>query len=366
MASLLKDSFNTQYFSLFCSALKKTVPSFREKTFLSQVFSPDWEGKELKERMRHVTLLLPAHLPGDFSRQVEALTQTLEKIYKTRGGGHLADLIFPDFIEVFGLAHPQESLNAMETITQFISCEFAVRPFLKADQEMVLRKMLEWSEHPHHHVRRFSSEGCRPRLPWAMALPALKKDPAPILPILENLKADSSLFVRKSVANNLNDIAKDHPGVVKELIGKWKGYSPETDWILKHGSRTLLKKADPEALAFFGWGGKLKTTVSVFKLSKKKVQIGEEMSFSFNIELNEKKAAPVRIEFAVHYMKANGTQSRKIFQLSQTSLEPGKQYTFKRKLSFRDLTTRKHHKGAHQLGIVVNGKDVETLPFTLV
>src|SRR5688572_14204950 len=149
--------------------------------------------------------------------------------------------------------------------------------------------MLKWSKHARRHVRRLSSEGCRSRLPWAMAIPALKKDPSPILPILENLKNDESLFVRKSVANNLNDIAKDHPQVVLELVKKWKGNSEQTDWIIRHGCRTLLKKADQNVYALFGLNGKTNCEVNNLKLSKTKIKIGERLGFSFGLKNAGKK-----------------------------------------------------------------------------
>ncbi len=141
-------------------------------------------------------------------------------------------MVFTEYVENFGLEHYDISMSAMEFITQFISCEYAIRPFIIRYPGKAMKQMLQWSKHESLHVRRFSSEGCRPRLPWAMALPALKKDPTLILPILENLKDDSSEFVRKSVANNLNDIAKDNPDTVLGIVKRWQGNS--TPYRLDH------------------------------------------------------------------------------------------------------------------------------------
>jgi 3-methyladenine DNA glycosylase AlkC len=229
-----------------------------------------------------------------------------------------------------------------------------------------MKQMLEWSQHPHHCVRRFASEGCRPRLPWGMGIPALKKDPSPILPILENLKNDESLFVRKSVANNLNDIAKDHPDIVIQIVKAWKGNSKETDWIIKQGCRTLLKKADVNIYKIFGYSGSSKCEINSLKLSKPKLKIGERLQFSFQLKPAGKKACPLRIEYAVYYVKANGKQSRKIFQLIEKAYEPDATYSIKREQRFQDFTTRKHYPGKHKLGIVVNGVELAAKEFMLL
>lgn len=366
MAELLKNVFNTPYFERMAAALKAILPSFNKRSFIQHTITPDWEQKELKQRMRHTTTVLNQFLPGNFPQQCHLLVSTLKQMRDAhKHPASLADLVFPDFIEMYGTGHPDVSLDAMETVTQYISCEFAIRPFLKNDLKGVMKRMLKWSLHPDEKVRRFSSEGCRPRLPWAMAIPDLKKDPSPVLAVLENLKADPAEWVRRSVANNLNDIAKDHPDKVKNILQEWKGISKETDWILKHGCRTLLKKADPDALSFFGWGGKVKCKVSAPVLSHKKLRIGDELTFSFDVISAEKKKVPLRLEYAVYYVKANGTQSRKIFQLAQNNADPGVSYTYKRKISFRDLTTRKHYSGSHRLAIIINGNELETAEFIL-
>ncbi|MBC8080209.1 MAG: hypothetical protein H7X86_07675 [Gorillibacterium sp.] len=164
-------------------------------------------------------------------------------------------MFFSDFVAIYGQEDAQWELSmlALERFTQRSSAEFAIRPFLLRNPGRVMGQMEIWSQHPNEHVRRLSSEGCRPRLPWGVSLPMFKRDPTPVLSILEHLKADPSLYVRKSVANNLNDIAKDHPGVVLETVRCWKGVDPKTDWIIRQGCRTLIRKADPEVLTLFGY-----------------------------------------------------------------------------------------------------------------
>jgi hypothetical protein len=182
---------------------------------------------------------------------------------------------------------------------------------------------------------------------------------------LENLKNDPSVFVRKSVANNLNDIAKDHPDVVVELAKKWKGQTKETDWVIKHGCRTLLKQADKNIYQIFGLNGKIACEVKNLKLSESKIKIGDRLGFSFVLKAINKRPSKLRLEYAVYYIKANGKQSRKLFKLAENNYEAGTTYSFKKEQRFQDFTTRKHFPGKHKIGIIVNGQELATKEFML-
>lgn len=358
--------YNARFFESFIETAKRVVPKFNKQQFIKQVFDAGWEVKELKQRVRHISTLLNEQLPGNYKEQVGHIILLIEKLEEQEIKGGFEYMFFPDFIEQYGLDDLKTSLNAIERITQFISCEFAIRRFLLKYQDEVMMRMLKWSKHPHHHVRRFSSEGSRPRLPWAMAIPQLKKDPSPVLPILENLKDDESLFVRKSVANNLNDITKDHPDVVVEIVKKWKGKSKNTDWIIRHGCRTLLKKADKNVYEIFGLAGYAGCEVENLKLTKTKIKIGDRLGFSFALKTKIKQASRLRLEYVVYYVRSNGKQTRKIFKLAESSYSPETVYNFKKEQRFQDFTTRKHFPGKHKIGIVVNGQELATKEFILV
>jgi 3-methyladenine DNA glycosylase AlkC len=239
-----------------------------------------------------------------------------------------------------------------------------VRPFFIKYGERMVHQMKLWSLHKNYKVRRLSSEGSRPRLPWAMAIPALKKDPSPILPILENLKNDPSEWVRRSVANNINDIAKDHPDIVMKLARKWKGISKETDAIIKHGSRTLLKAGHAEILSHYG----LKSSniiVSDFKIDTPIVKTGGHLSFSFCISNEDKKEQTVRLEYGLYYNKSNSQLARKVFKISEKKYKSGGKVEILRKQSFRKITTRVFYPGKHQLSIIVNGEEKVKKDFIL-
>jgi len=229
----------------------------------------------------------------------------------------------------------------------------------------MIDEMIKWSLHENHHVRRLASEGSRPRLPWAMAIPFLKKDPASILPILENLKNDPSEYVRRSVANNLNDIAKDNPQIVLETASKWKGHSKETDAIIKHGCRTLLKQGHPEILSHYG----LESTnieLSNFEIKTPTVKIGDYLQFHFHLNNKNTEPKTIRLEYAVHYKKAKGHLAKKVFKISEKIYQPNQLTKIERNQSFKLITTRVFHTGIHQLSIIINGTESEALEFDLI
>ncbi|MEP2669885.1 MAG: DNA alkylation repair protein [Cyclobacteriaceae bacterium] len=367
MAELLKYMYNPEFFDHLCGVLKKTVPDFDEVRFIHSVFDTEWPDLELKQRTRKVTMALHPFLPEPFEKAAECLVNTSKIYIKENYDKPAYPLIFlPDYIELYGIDHFDTSINALEQITQLISAEFAIRPFILKYPVKTMRKMKQWSKHKNHHVRRLASEGCRPRLPWAMGLPDFKKDPSPILPILENLKKDKSEYVQRSVANNLNDIAKDHPKIVLNIAKQWKDISPETNWILKHGSRTLLKQGQTEALGFHGFNPNLKTQVAALKINHKKIKIGQTGEFAFKVSNQDKKKSNLRIEYAITFLTSTGKCSRKVFKIGEKEFRPDEAVNFVRKQRFTDFTTRKHYPGKHKLEVIVNGRTKTSLDFHLL
>ena len=366
MAEPLKYMYNAAFFEQLCPFLRDTIPGFPCRQFIYKVFDNQWPDLELKQRVRHISKCLHEFLPADFPKAAAILRQLsnalLESGTKVQG---FACMFIPDYIEVYGTQHARESLDALEDITRLVSAEFAIRPFIIDHQTLTMKKMLDWSKHADENVRRLSSEGCRPRLPWAMGLPLFKMNPQPLLPILENLKADPSPYVRRSVANNLNDIAKDHPQLVLKIADEWRGGSDATDQIIKHACRTLLKKGDTEALRLHGFQPANKARVDALMLSKKKIKLGEELQFSFDVKNLEKTPRNFRLEYAIAYVTSTGKTSTRIFKISERTLPPQAALHVRRKQSFRDLTTRKHFKGQHQLYIIANGKKLSEAEFTV-
>jgi 3-methyladenine DNA glycosylase AlkC len=305
MSSLLKDLYSPAFYDRISDLFAEVIPAFNKKSFITQIFTPNFESKELKERMRHTSTVLHGFFPSAYPETVKLIKKMIST-FRERGIGEdgLAYMFLPDYIEVYGIDNYAISVKALEMITQFVSCELAIRPFLLKYGEAMIKEMQSWSGHKNYKVRRLASEGSRPRLPWGMAVPALKKDPNLILPILENLKNDPSEWVRRSVANSLNDIAKDHPAIVLQIAKKWAGLSKETDAIIKHGSRTLLKQGHIEIL-------------------------------------------------------------KQVFKISEKQFQPNIEATVHRKQKFVLITTRKFYVGAHRLSIIINGEEKINSAFEL-
>ncbi len=349
MPEKLKEMFFTaESIKAFANELSRPDPQFDKSRFTALVFNDTWPTLELKQRMRHTTHALRETLPQDFHSAIAILKNAAPKI-----SGFEA-MTLHDYVESYGQDHLEESLQAIRFFNQFASGEFAIRPFLIQHPETTIAFMLDCANDADEKIRRFASEGCRPRLPWAMALPPFKKDPSPILPILEKLNNDESEFVRKSVANNLNDISKDHPELVLDLCESWQGKSPRTDWIIKRACRSLLKSGNVRAMRLFGFGDPANLSVENLSFNAPSLKIGDDLFFSFNLNVRESKPCKIRLEYAIDYVKASGKRSSKIFQISENTYNPGS-VSITRKQTFQDMSTRKHVPGAHDIAIIVNG-----------
>jgi len=347
LAWTLKDRFlNKDFVRALGNAVARHDPAFDVAKFLKSVLDRQWASRELKARVRHLSQVLHERLPYPYERQIEILTAVAPSF------DGLGAMVFPDFVETFGQDHFAVSVIALREFTPRFSSEFAVRPFLVRYSRRMLETMEQWARHESHHVRRLATEGCRPLLPWAMQLTAFRQDPAPVLAILEVLKADPHESVRRSVANNLNDISKDHPELVLKIAAAWMGQSAETDRILKHACRGLLKAGNRKALALFGYRTEVQAQVLDLSTDRSRLRIGEALRFRFRVRMP--KPASVRLEYRVYFRKANGKTSPKVFQIFQKVLPAG-DTTVERGHRFQNLTTRKHYPGEHVIAVAVNG-----------
>ncbi|WP_219712683.1 DNA alkylation repair protein, partial [Clostridioides difficile] len=308
-------------------------------------------------RCRKISMSLGMYLPEDYKEALSILEKSVTGFYFA--------FFFPDFVEVYGQddINWDLSISALERNTEYWSSEFAVRAFIIKDEERMMAQMRKWSKHKSEHVRRLASEGCRPQLPWGQAISKFKKDPTPVLPILEQLKTDTSTYVQKSVANNLNDISKTHPDLVISIAKDWYGKNKSTNWIVKHGCRTLLKKGNRDVLALFGYDDTTSINIQDFTLETTSISIGENLTFSFKILA--KKATKTRLEYGIDYIKSNGKKSRKIFKISEVSLKENEKKSYMKKHSFADVSVRKHYPGIHSIAIIINGIEKDKLDFEL-
>lgn len=327
------------------------------KQFTGRVMDAEWQKRELKQRSRHIAACLHSSIPGTYPEQIEVLRKM------AKGYSGFTAILFSDFVEVYGLDHWDISIKAMQEFTQICTAEFAVRPYFMMDFERMVKQHQSWSGHKNEHVRRLASEGIRPRLPWGMGVPRLKKEPEAILPILNNLINDPSEYVRRSVANNLNDISKDHPEKVLDYVSQLDLANPHTQKLAKHALRGLLKKGNKTALQLFGFHGHLEVKCRNLQVSHQELSIGDILSWNFDLDV--KGEGKLRLEYHLYFQKASGKQTHKVFQLSEQQIKTDTQIAMSRKHAFRDLTTRKHYPGLHRLELVANGTVLEGIEFEL-
>lgn len=364
---LLKNIYTVELLTGFADNVQKQWHAFSVKKFLQHVFDNSWQSRELKDRTRHISTGLKINLPATYQDALPILLDTVDTYVEARGEAMAFEYGFiPDFVENFGVQHPDLSIPALAGITRLTSAEFAVRPYLLNYPERMYAQMLIWSQHESYCVRRLSSEGFRPRLPWGMGIPVLKKDPSPILPVLENLKADPSETVRRSVANNLNDISKDHPALVLQIAGNWLHKNPETDWVVRHACRGLLKQGHPVALGLFGFDSSRVQTVLQSFTCDPKVKVGEHLAFALLLKNMGTTTEKIRLEYAIEYITSSGKTSRKVFKIKEFELAAGQSEAFNRRQSFKNFTTRKHYPGKHKIVALINGKEAKALEFEVV
>jgi 3-methyladenine DNA glycosylase AlkC len=358
MAEELRNIYNASFIGELINEIKTEYKSFDGEKCLNHIFQEDWDQLALKERMRRITISLHSTLPKEYKTALEILYKVAPKFTGLRG------IIFPDYVELYGLEEWEESMKALAYFTPFSSSEFAVRPFLLKNQEHMIAQMLKWSLHPDEHVRRLASEGSRPRLPWGQSVPSIKANPEQTLPILNNLKEDDSLYVRKSVANHINDISYIHPELVLKIANEWYGKHKHTDWIIKHACRTLLKKGNQGALLLFGYKDDEALELTDFTISNDQITFGDCIHFSFTI--TSKKEMPIRVEYGIDYVKSKGHRTKKVFMISTLKMNSNESKYFSKTQSFKDLTTRKHYRGTHRLSIIINGQIKASKDFDLV
>jgi 3-methyladenine DNA glycosylase AlkC len=338
--------------------VKKSYPTFDEERFKKLVLDKSWKDKELKERMHHVTECLHQTLPEEYPKALKILLKAAPSF---KG---FDSLVFPDYVEYYGQEHWDLSMPALKEFTKLCTSEFAVRPFLDQDPVKGMEYMYKWADDKHEAVRRLSTEGCRPRLPWAMALQKFKKDPSPIIPILEKLLDDKSETVRRSVANNINDISKDNPQIALHFCEKWHGRSDNVNRVIKHACRDMLKSGNKRAMILFGFEDPSHIQMSDLKLEKKRLKIGDDLLFSFNLIVPGKSKSKIRLEYIIHYVKSAGKLSGKVFQITENEFNPGT-HNISRKRSFADVSTRKHFPGTHHITIIANGVEKASEKFDI-
>jgi 3-methyladenine DNA glycosylase AlkC len=349
-------------------AMLKVCPEFNSKRFI-QTAMQGIDSLELKERVTHLIQALARALPDSFPDAARILS----RVPPIWDPGDAEDPIagfaawpITDYVATHGLNHPKTALRTLKKLTSMFSAEFAIRPFLLKHPDLTYDTLEIWSTDRDEHVRRLVSEGTRPRLPWGIQLKPAVADPARGLSLLEKLKDDPSLYVRRSVANHLNDIAKDHANTCISTCRRWsKGASADRRWIIRHATRTLVKAGHPQVFPLLGFTPNPSIKIDGLKLNQDSIRLGEAIELTATLKSTAKRKQRLVIDYAIHHQKANGDMKPKVFKLRELDLAPGESVAIAKSHRIKPITTRKYHPGAHAVELLVNGQPTTKSPFTL-
>jgi 3-methyladenine DNA glycosylase AlkC len=351
----LKHLFGRELLKRISDSLSEVYPVFDRKHF--QGLMPRLELLEMKPRVQFLRDELRRQLPQDYPKALKVLVKSVRS---TKLNGF--DLWpYTEFVQSYGLEHIDISLDALKEFTTLFTAEWAVRPFLVRYPKETLEYLERCALDKNVHVRRWASEGSRPRLPWGERLHSFVRDPSPTLAILEQLKFDPELFVRKSISNHLNDITKDHPDLVLKMLRTWQKlagqeHSSKIDWIIRRSLRTLIKEGNSGALKLIGASKKAEIKLNDFKIHQKRIKVGERIDFEFEIRSLSPKPQKLVVDYIIHFVKSNKTKTPKVFKLKTLILPAREIAQFSKSHHLKKITTRAYYPGTHVLEVQINGK----------
>ena len=365
----MKESLDGKAVDRIANSFALAYPAFDSTRFV-ELACNGLDSKELKQRVDHIIDALVAVLPESFL-ECAAIIEDVKLVWiKGNDSDALqAFCAWPviDFIAVKGISHPRVALPLLRLVTSLFSAEFAIRPFLKAYPEISYEYLESWVLDDNDDVRRLMSEGTRPRLPWASKLDCVIKKPERNIKLLAMLKNDSSLYVRRSVANHLNDIAKDHPDVVLDLCEAWYPKADENlKWLIKHATRTMVKTGESRVYPLLGFTAKPELASIALRIETKKVILGESVVFEVRVQSGIKEAQSFVVDFSLDLVKANGKRQSKVFKLKNIVLAGRASLSVRKSMTIKEISTRRYYAGIQGVSILVNGKVSAQESFELV
>lgn len=370
MSRLLRDVFNENSVKGLAARIRKVCTGFRAEDF-RKCSTADFDKMNYAERLEQITMCLHRFLPDDYASALNLLTEAVTGEREYHDNFKFRDDLFINlplsrYVSMFGLDDFELSMDALKHMTKSFTAEYDIRYFIEKYPEESISLMRKWADDKNVHVRRLASEGTRPRLPMGRRLKMFVENPSPILPILEKLKNDPVLYVRRSVANSLNDISKDHPELAAEIAGRWLDEDFEhSEWVAKHAMRTLYKAGHGKALAMSGYPEPVDLEISEPELESNSLTMGSDLEFSFELYNGSDFEINIMADYEIHFMKSSGKLSPKVFKLKKCIIKPGERVTLSGRYPFRGRTTRKYYPGEHLLFISVNGLKRGPVSFTL-
>lgn len=363
-----KDVFNNKVLTALAERLHAVDQSFRKDQFVEECMA-SLESLGFLERCHHIRDLLKLYLPNDYKQAVELLIAALGPILENPGTTDWASfIVMPQtaYVSKYGQGHYDLSMKALYEMTQRFSAENDLRTYLELNYSKTMSILLEWTKDPSPHVRRLVSEGTRPRLPLAGRIKRFQEDPTPIIELLNELVEDESLYVRRSVANSINDIAKDNPSIAIDVLEKWAEIDNEdVQWLVRHASRSLVKEGDGRVLKLLGYDPLAAVDIKQFSIDDNAYEIGQIVEFTVFIENNSNIDEALMVDYVVHYVKANGQIKEKVFKMRKTTLKAHQILSFTKKHHLKDTSGRKHYPGIHCVELIVNGERYKEIAFEL-
>lgn len=365
MAEPFKNLLNTDRVKSLAIDFQRAWRPFPASSFV-RAATKGLDALELMDRARHIAEALDAALPPRPTEAMEIVIAALgAPLATTEGVSNEMFRLLPvsTWLKTKGPLDVPTALRANHELTQRFTAEFSIRSLLVHAQAETLTTLMTWTRSSSHHVRRLVSEGTRPRLPWAERLPALQRDPSLVLPLLEALKNDESEYVRRSVANHLNDIAKDHPALVLDLAQRWlKQATPERRKLVEHALRTLVKAGDPKALELLGASGT--KLVVAGQVTPAKLKVGAAITVEASVTNQGREPTHVVVEAVVHFKRPSGTSAKK-FRLARFDLPAGATEQVSRRFTMAHRSIRRLYAGGHRVEVQANGKLAPAGTFTL-
>jgi 3-methyladenine DNA glycosylase AlkC len=371
---LSKNVINCQNVHDLGSKIRNSWPNFDLDNFNKEIAN-NLPEQGLGERIQQVRRSLFNYLPKCYEQSLLILLKSLPDVLPNNAFDTKLDLASQNgfimisltaFVSRYGINHYQFSMNALKEMTKRFSAEGSIRYFIIKYPEQVMDTFSRWVLEDSAHVRRLVCESTRPRLPMMIGLPEFKKDPSPIIPFLESLKSDSELFIRRSVANNLNDISKDNPDVVTTLLAKWShDKSPNMTWLVKHALRTLEKKGNVNALNILGFSENPQVYVENFTLKNTHINLGEHLDITLQLSARGTSEENLLIDYEIYHMKANGKLMPKVFKWTKKIISIGGELHLVKKHNIKPISTRKYYAGKHEIHLKVNGKSMAKETFIL-
>jgi len=372
MAEPLKNMFGPEMVHRAATSIAGVFEGFDVDGFTN--FALDgFEDLELTPRCQQIAAAMAVHLPDDRTRAIEIIIDSLGPKLENCDPADAGPSGDPEIDEnpmsgffymphgYFLAEHGGDNfdivMRANYEITKRATSEFSIRTPLRDRTEATLQVLETWAKDENVHVRRLVSEGTRPRLPWSFRLKKFQVDPTAVVALLEVLKDDPVEYVRRSVANNLNDIAKDHPDVVVDVARRWWADADENrQRLIRHALRTLIKAGDSDALEVLGYGGASPARVGGVTIEPAIVGIGGKVTIELTIDNPSADVCGALVDLRVHFVKANGSTSPKVFKGAELNLDAGSSGTIRKTISVAQHSTRKHYPGEHAVEVMINGR----------